>query len=267
MAITNITATFNGTALSSIAGVSVLATDPYRPPKRSINLDQLARTNRGRVSSAFYTKRDISVRIAIHGSSRNDAERILDSLLAILVGKEKELVVLQAGAARKYICTLADVPIVEAGGAYFELNLIFTCSDKYGYDTAYTTIVNATGITAASRNDNYTFDGSAPTQAPFITVYYSAVSGGTSKTVTIGNGSTGQQVSITRNWAAGDRIEIDAVGNAANGYKPTVKVNGVEVAYSGAIPEFGKGAGTLTYSDNLTTRTFNLLGYYYRRYL
>lgn len=71
-----------------------------------------------------------------------------------------------------------------------------------------------------------------------------------SSTVNIGNAATGQTIAVTRTFAAGDVLIIDTVNK-------TVKVNGVEIFFSGAFPEFKLGAGGFGYSDTFATRSFN----------
>lgn len=253
-------AIFNGNNLDTVPGLSVLKTDPYAPPKRKLSINELARTDKSKTNSAFYTAKNILVRVGISRINRNFLEQSIDTLMNLLQGLEKELVLPQAGAVRKYYCTLADMPVRKDGGSYIEIDLIFECSDRFGYETAYTTALNLSGITSSSRGDAIPFGGSAPWQVPVITIYYSAISGGTAKTVTIGNSLTGMQVSITRTWAAGDRIIIDA-------FNRTVTVNGADVAFSGAIPEWSPGLGNWTYTDGFTTRTFNASIIYYKRYI
>lgn len=253
-------AQFDSVDITAVPGLTVLGIDSYMPPRRSLTMVDIARTNKSKNTAGFYTERLITVMVGIGRNTRDLAEQSIDTLNGLIQGLEKDLIVSQAGNARKYTATLQDAHVVHGGGAYVELNLVFACTDRFGYDTAYVVIFSNNAVTSSGRSDNYTFGGSAPWQLPVLTYYYSALTGGTAKTVLVGNSATGQQVSITRTWVAGDRLEIDV----KNG---TVKVNGVEVAWSGALPEFAPGAGTITYSDNLTTRTVNMSGYYYRRYI
>ena len=181
--------------------------------------------------------------------------------MSILQGFEKELVLRQAGAARKYICTYSDANILKDGGSYLELDLIFVTSDHFGYDTSYTILINDQQFTSSSRTDQISLAGSAPWQQPIIRYTYSALTGGTSKVVTISNDAVGQTLTITRTWAAGDVLTIDPSDT------DPVKVNGVKVAFTGAVPEWQVGVGSITYSDTLTTRTVVCRMTYYKRYV
>lgn len=261
MSILNIWAKFNGTLLSTVPGLSVLAIDSYKQPKRTLSMSSIARTDKRSINSAFYTEKIVTVTVCIQRLSRELVEQSVDTMMSMLQGKDKELWVPQSTDDRKYYVTLSDVNVTQGGTAYWEADLIFACSDSFGYDTEYTSVVNLTGVTASSRSDQYSWGGSAPTQAPYIQVYYTAISGGTGAAVVIGNGSTGQQITVTRNWVTGDRLEVDCMNQ-------TVKVNGAEVEFTGAFPVFdNETTASITYSDNFSTsRTFNYLVYYYKRY-
>ena len=257
---------FDGNQLNAIAGLTVLAIDPYKPANRALRINQLARMDKRRVSGAFWDQKQIRVRIGIGRSNRAQAETSLDQLLAITTGQEKELIVPQGvisavtPTTRKYICTLADMVPREEGGSYLEFDMIFECSDSFGYDTVYTTNLNISGITSSTRGDQIPFDGSAPWQVPVILVTYGTITGGTGKTVTIGNPAIGQNIIISRTWLTGDQLEIDS-------FNKTVKVNGMAVDFTGAFPEWAPGLGNWSYSDNLTTRTFAAKMTYYRRFI
>lgn len=255
-------AILDGNNLASVVnGLTVLGIDTYNPPKRKLSIAQIARTNKNKIPGAFFNSRPIKVRVGIQRGSRDAVEQSVDDLMSYIQGLEKELWVPQSGATRKYFVTLSDTNVLKGGGAYWEAELIFLCSDIHGYDTAYTLIINnLTGITSQSRSDQYNFQGSADWQVPYVRITLTAVTGSTTKALTIGNAATGQQITITRTFSANDVIEVDSLAE-------TVKVNGVEVAFTGAFPRFAKGLGNLTVSDTFTTRTYNYLAYYYKRYI
>ncbi len=245
------TARFNDFDIDSIDGVSILSTDPYKLPRRDVSMSQLARTNFSRTNSAYYVERIITVKIAIRQNTRALTEQTIDTLMARLQGVNKTLVVDQSGGERLYYATLADAPVQEEAGSYVEMELIFTCTDRFGYATSSQTLLTIPTTTSSSRSDYFTVAGSALTQTPIFTITFSAVSGATSKTVIIGNSETGQEISITRTWANTDVITIDT-----SMLTPSVKVNGTEVDFDGAFPVFEPGQRNWYYNDNLLTRTF-----------
>lgn len=260
MSITSLIATFDGVSLTSVDGVSILGTDPYKPGKRTLSQYVLARTNKRNTNSAFYTNKQIAVRTSITATTRAAVEERFDQLMAILQGLKKDLVLSQSAGVRRYVCTLADISWHQSGGAYLEFDLIFSCDETFGSDMTATTVLSLSGVTSSTRGDQIAFGGSAPWQQPLIIVQYTAITAGTNEDVVIGNPATGQSVTITRNWETGDRLEID-VANA------TVKVNGYDVEFDGALPEWKVGTGNWSYSDSLTTRTFSATITYYKRYV
>lgn len=252
---------FNAVQLSTIAGLTVLAVDPYLFPRRQLNLNEIAQSDKSALSSAYYDERSVAVRVGIGRTTRALVEQSRDSLIAMLQGQEGNLIVPQSGGLRNYISTLQDAVFRMAGGAYMHIDLIFACSDRFGYDVDSTQLLYAAGSTAKTRSDSVIAAGNAPSQLPFIRIAYTAISGGALTTVTIGNATTGESMSITRTWAAADVLEIDVL----NG---TVRVNGVDVEWSGALPSLLPGTNWLTYSDNfVTSRTYNYLVTYYKRWV
>lgn len=239
---------FNGVDITSIPGLTILAINPYIPAKRKLTLNDIARTNKAKLNSAFYNARSQTVRVALSRASRALVENSLDSLMAILQGIDKDLVLNQSGGLRKYAATFADAVFKVEGGSYLEFDLVFETSDHYGYDQADTLLKQVSGFTSGQKTDPITVGGSAAWQVPVITLTLTSVTSGTSKYIQFGNDATGQTVVITRTWAAGDVLEIDALNQ-------TVKVNGVEVAFTGAIPEWAPGVGYVSYSDNFSART------------
>jgi hypothetical protein len=252
--------TFNGIEFTAITGIKVLKVDPYLPAKRLVQTSVIARTDTSKVNSAFYTKKRILVRVGASSTTRRGAEQILDTLMSFIQGEEQWLVVPQSTGTRKYLSTYTDYDVRVDGGAYIELDLYFECSDSFGYSTVENTLFTYTSSTVATRTESITLDGSAPWQAPVFNITYSALTGGSGKTVSLGNTYTGQQVDITRTWTSSDVLIIDA-------YNHTVTVNGINVEFSGAIPEWKKGVGSVYYQDNFTTRTFSGTLKYNKRYV
>lgn len=257
----NYSANFDGVELTSVEGLTILATNPYVPAKRSLTLSQLARTNKAKVSGAFYNKRDLLVRVSINRATRDLLEQSIDSLMLLLQGLEKDLILRQSNTQRKYIASYSDSIVKADGGSHIEIDLIFVTSDHFGYDISSSLLTQITNFTSGNKTETIQVGGTAPFQLPVITLTYSAIgSTADSRNVTIGNGALGMAVSITRTWTNGDVIAISAVDG-------TVKVNGVNVTYTGAIPEFAPGVGYLTYNDTFTSRTFSATVTYTKRYI
>lgn len=81
-----------------------------------------------------------------------------------------------------------------------------------------------------------------------------------SGTLQVSNNTTSQYVSVTRTWAIGDIFVIDT-------FNKSVQVNGIDVTFTGAFPEFKVGSGTFAYSDTYPSRTFNFKVEYQVGYL
>lgn len=256
---------FNDTNLETIPGLTILRSNPYKPAHRNVSMSQLTHSDRGKVNSANYDERVITIGVEISRATRALAEQSIDALMAILQPIDKSLVIPQSGGLRMYYATYSGEPdIIQAGGSYVEMDLTFECSDKFGYDVGTTLLLNIVGYTSSYRSDQLTFIGSTLWQAPIIVLTYSAITGGTNGEVRVGNSGTGQELSITRNWLAGDVITIDPLGNTGSG---SVKVNGAEVEFSGAVPMWKKGPGYWYYSDSFTARTFSGQINQYGRYV
>jgi uncharacterized Zn-binding protein involved in type VI secretion len=251
---------FDSNDLTAVSGVTILATNPYTPAQRNVKVGDVARSDKSNVNAAFYNNRDITLRVGITRASRDLVEASFDSLMTLLQGLEKTLIVKQAGATRQYTATYSDCLFRTQGGSYLEFDLVFVTSDHFGYDVSPIQLLAFTGFTSNYRSDQLTFGGSAPFQVPTITLTFTSITSTGTKAVTIANGANGQSVVISRTWVTGDVLQI-------NSGTKTVKVNGSEVAFTGAIPEFSQGIGYWVYSDTFTARTFNGLLQYNKRYV
>lgn len=253
-------AIFNGVNLNTITGFSVLASNPYKVPTRKLSSFNIARTDKNKVSSAFYVERLVTLRVGIACGTRALTEASIDSLMALLQGLEKELQLPQGAGLRKYFCTLADVNELIAGGAYWEAELVFQCSDNFGYDIADSLLAQVSGFNSGQKTTTLAVGGSAPSQLPVTTLTLTAVAGATSQLIYLGNSATGQELSISRTWIAGDVLVVDS-------YNRTVQVNGIDVDFNGAFPEFAPGTAYATYRDTFTSRTMSFTMVYKRRWV
>lgn len=261
-------AIFNGFNFNSIPGCSVYAISPPGTGNRTLNIYNIARASARKVSSGFIDSNQITLGVYISSASREALEAAMDTLLANIQLLEGQLIIPRSGGTpRAYTAsfdspwtvnnnmTNTDSPI----GNTADLTLVFQCSDSFGYDEFFTPIIGPTANLTSSPNSwNYNQGGGADTQVPVLQFYFT---GGTlgAGTVQIGNNNSGQQVSIIRTWNVGDTLIVNAQAN-------TVQVNGVDVNFSGAIPTFGIGQQTITYSDNFTSRQYQFYSYVYNRW-
>lgn len=250
---------FGNNIINQIAGVSVYSLDPYVLPSRTLNSFPVARQSGQKVASGFYISRVINMGVYIQAATKAAAEAVLDNLWSQLQGQEQSLIIPQSGTVRQYTATLTGQPkFNKVSGGFMDIVIAFQCSDSFGYDTTYTTILNST-LASGNISTQYTQGGGADTQVPFIQVQYTALTGATSKAVTVTNPANGQACVITRTWGVNDILQIDSRNK-------TVQVNGVDVIFTGAIPEWGIGLQKVNITDAFTTRTGKHLQFVYNRW-
>lgn len=251
---------------SLVSGLTVLQTNTMLPATKTLSSAVLAYMNKTKVTQGFFTDRRVIVSCLIEQTTQTALENAFDTLWAIISGIEGTLVVTEGGVQRQYTATWGDFALKSVGKAWASFDLVFVCSDTYGYDTSATTLIDQSGIT--TQPNTLTMSdvlGSAEWQVPIIELFISALTGGTNATVTVANPATAQTITITRNWTAADHVEIDCQNR-------TVKVNGTLVAFTGAFPEYNPlalttaGQSKITVTDTLTTRTLRVLVTYYKRW-
>lgn len=258
-------AIFNGWNFNNVPNLQVYSIDPPGKAGRKLNISVLARRSGRKMSSAFYNQRQVNVGVYISAPTREALDAALDTLYSNIQGKELPLVIPQSGTVRQYFATYFTTIINNnnntPNGGFIDMTLTFECSDSFGYDTNYTAIRNTTGSTSGNLSTQYTQGGSADTQAPFIQVQYTALSGASAGQVTITNPTTGQSlVTAARAWSQYDLLQVDFQHN-------TVQVNGSDIDFTGPLMEWGTGLQSIQVSDNFTSRTANHLWYVYNRWV
>lgn len=229
-------------------------------PTRLLNVSSIAHGNKSIISGSIFPSKQGFIKGKIVGSGINDTDSKIDTFKKYFNGIEKNLDIDYNGTTRRFIATASSVNIDRPEGlSYADFEVTFIINKPFSSDTSLTNAITASARTLATYSDSYTFLGTAERQSPIFTVEYTAISGGTAKTVSIGNANTGQQLSVTRNWATNDVLII-------NTQDLSVTVNGIDIDFSGAFPDFELGAQTIDYSDNFTSRTFDYDVQYYKRY-
>lgn len=251
-------ALFNGVDIDQLRGVTIYSIDPYTLPNRQHNVFPLARRSGQKISSSFYVSRTINLGIYINGVNKADAEKILDSLYSIIQTTEATLTLPQSGMARNYIASYNSQTINSQSGGFLDISFNFICSDSFGYDTNYTVINPKTTYASGNLTFPYTQGGTADIQLPHIEIKFLGATPVTG-TVTVGNQNTGQVINITNTFNQYDIIKIDTKDLY-------VRINDVDVAFTGSFPEMGLGLQTLYYLDTFTSRSIELFAYVYNRY-
>ena len=257
---------FDGKFLTSVPGLTILAINPYLPPIPKLTIGEIARRSKSVVSSQFYTDKSIIIKVALDANTRVLVEENKRTLFGMLHGREKDLLVKEAGLLCRYEATYSNYNMLVQGGSHLEIELIFKLSDQFGYDMTLTTALNVSNTSGATAQ-SISFLGNAPTQVPIITLTYSATdaTAQTSMDISIGNNLTGQQINIVDTTiAAGVATYI------INCQTQTVTKDGVDIMslVNGTFPEFVPGLENyLTYNDDIITRTVQILATYYKRYV
>lgn len=263
-------AAFAGNSLQTFDGVhGIILQEIHHAGKtnRQAQTYAFSHANRSSIPFVEWPNKPITLTGEIVGSSIADCDAQIDNFNSLLLTQNGNLDFDYNGASlsRRYVGTFTNVDVMRPNGlSWANFTAVFTATQPFGQDTSTTTVLSASGRTSNSYQDSLTFAGTAPFQLPTITVTFSAIgSAPVVGTVSLGNDSTGQQINVTRTWAATDVLVVDCTLNT----NTPVTVNGVAVDFTGAFPDFSNTTGTLDYLDTFSSRTFAILVLYYKNYL
>jgi len=234
-------------------------------PDRDLSIYAMAHSNASTIPFGNYPRKVIPVTGTIKAPTSAALDALLDTFRGYFRGKDKNLDIGYNGTTRRYTATHNGISIKRGNDKTFaRYSINFVCTIPFGTDTTNTTALNATGRTLNGYSDAHTFLGTAPNQLPVVTITLTAVSATGSQQMFWGNNDTGQGIVITRSgWANGDVVVIDS----SDPLNQKVTVNGTQVDFSGAFPEFSPGAHTMTYTDSFNSRTANHNVVYKPRYM
>jgi len=246
----------NGNSLQT-TGISQIITsniDHHSMPKKNISMAALAYGNRSKITNSNYVDKQITISgtLAATNGSIITMDALEDTFKSYLVGTDGNLDIEHGSSTRRYLATPEVVKIDRNGGlAFGTFEVTFTCSRPFGIDLTATQLDLTTGHTAATRLIPIAIVGSAEYQFPLVKITLVSGTQLTNGTISIGNNANGQTLNITSpTWAAGDVLEIDP-------YESIVKINSVEVPFTGAFPSFKSGTQFMTYTDTFLTRSVN----------
>lgn len=253
-----ISVTYDGNDIGAIENIEITDRLVNSLPDRSLSIHKIARADKSVNTSAEFGTKNILILGIVKGGNKYTAENAMATLKGLLIQREKILSISQYGEDVEYTATLNGIKDKWVGG-YVEFELSFLCSDPIGYSSVETTLIDNQSNTSSSWNEQITIEGSYKAE-PIIEVTVSALTGGTSKDITLRNDETGQGITINRTWTAGEIINIDCKNK-------TVSVDGSFVEYSGTFPTFYPGTRVLGYNDTLTTRTVYITSTYHKGYI
>lgn len=240
-------------------GVTVVETDVLSAPTNKIQADSLAERDGALVVKQQYESKTFSVRGTIKKSSATALEMMLDTFKGAMAIKSQPFDISHAGGIRRYLASAQNITLSQQGPASAAFTVNFLSPDGMGWDVEASSLIASTNVTQSASTLNFTVGGTYKAE-PYIRATINTVSGGTSKTLTIGNASTLRSVSITRTWAVGDVLEMDTL-------KGELYVNGIDTDYRGNLLSFEPGPQGLTYNDEFTARDVTILSSYTRRWL
>lgn len=249
--------TFDGTDLSTIAGVQVYNYEVNKLPIRDIKINKLARRNKSIITSAEYVQKDLNLFLEVCGGGRSDTEDLLGTLKSYLNTENAIVTVPQGGRDVNYTATMNEFNYGWDGTTAL-LEVVFIASDPIGVSNTIDTLFAGT-ITSASDSLSATVTGTFSTR-PTITLTVDSVTGGTGGSMSVGNSDTQQAVTIMADFVAGDVIVIDVDSTS-------ITINGSLTDFTGIFPDFDPGLQSLSYVDDFTTRSVSVTSDYYPRYL
>lgn len=240
-------------------GVTVTATDVYSAPTNSIQADELAERDGALIVKQQFQKKMFKVEGLIRKSTRLELEQTLDSFKLAMSKKNQGFDVDYAGGIRRYLASVQNNIISSRGITSVGFSIEFLSPDGMGWDLDSTVLISPTAVTSSNQTVSLNVGGTYKAD-PLVKVTIGAITGGTSKTITLSNAATLRSIAVTRTWVAGDVLEIDTL-------KGSVLVNGAAHDFSGQLLSFEPGDGGLGYLDDFTTRTVTINGSYTRRWL
>ena len=243
--------------LDLVPGVDLYNYDFTRLPGRDSKVYKIARRDLSILTSSEYTSKEIPIWLDICSGTRQDTEATLSDVKALVQKQNGLLRVLHAGDVVEYTATLNEFN-TEWNGPHAYCQLVFLATTPIGQSTTAQSLFTMANITASTGSASFTVNGSF-TAEPTINVSVLAVTGGTGGSINLYNGATNQGITITRNWTAGDLLEIDAMN-----YRVTV--NGLNVDFTGIFPSWPAGAMSVGYSDTFTTRQVDVTATYKPRF-
>ena len=186
--------------------------------------------------SNYWTKKSITATGHIIASSVSDLDSKIDTLKQNLVGENLNLDIGYAGGTRRYRATVSSVEIEREhfNNSWCPFSITFICADAFGKDTSATSVTQDNN-TSSPFSKTFAITGSIGPY-PVITLDLTEATAVTA--LKIENTTTSDSITITRTYADAESLVVDC--NAM-----TVKVDSIDVDFSGIFPEFIVGSNIL----------------------
>lgn len=250
---------FDGYDISSITGVTVYNYNLNISPGRDVKTNKIARADGAVTTGATYNEKNIPAFMEICGSNRGDTETIIAEVKSRLQGINKVLKASQYGQDISFQRTYLNEFNVEWDGATAIVEAVFVAADPIGRATALTNLFNDTNVTTQAIDLPVTIGGSYYAK-PIFTIILTDITNGTGASVTVRNSSTGQGVTVTRDWVDGDTLSIDSANHL-------ITVNGGKVDFTGVFPRYPVGSNAIGWVDTFSARDVSFTVDYYKTFI
>ena len=208
-------------------------------PDRIVNSLKLARQDGEVIIDDTMGVKYIDIQGILIGSSQSDLETKIDAFKELIARKDKNLDIDWAGGTRRYVCRSISHSIDRDhyNISYVPYTIRFLVPTGYGQDTAETTALNKSAITATTDSETITFAGSV---TPKLRHKVIVDVRGNADVIRIENTVSGDYIEVDIDgFVTTDYLEIDEVAQ-------TVKKNGsTNLSYRGKFPSVTPGSNTL----------------------
>jgi len=186
--------------------------------------------------SNYWIKKSIIATGNLLASSISDLDTRIDALKQNLVGENLNLDIGYAGGTRRYRATVSNIEINREhfNNTWCPFSITFVCADAFGKDTSATSVTQDNN-TSSPFSKTFAITGSIGPY-PVITLDLTEATAVTA--LKIENTTTSDSITITRTYADAESLVVDC--NAM-----TVKVDSIDVDFSGIFPEFIVGSNIL----------------------
>lgn len=249
---------FDGYDLQS-ADIIVSKIEHDNIPAKELRRYRLVRADGEIITDSRFGGKRILVIGRLKATSSNLLEYFLDDFRAAMAGygkENKQLLIEYTGGGtnrvyNKSTCVSLSIDRRQGTTNFGEFQAEFISTLPYGESESPVVIESNYPVAISPLTIPVNFGGNAR-QKPVMELTVTSFTGASINTISLKNDTTGVGISISRAFVAGDVIEID-VPNMI------VKVNGNEVDYSGAFPDFESNTSTdLIVSDDFTARSMSL---------
>jgi len=248
---------FDGNDLDALANVEIDNHEFNTLPGRDLNNNKLARADKSILTTAEYVDKEVTIYGRVCATERYAAEILLADIKALIQYPNRALILTQYNEQIQYTATLKSFDHSWLGNKIM-FTITFYLPDPIGSAVETTSFISdsittTTDIFAVNNTGSFICE-------PTFNLVVSAVTGATNQSITVKNNVTGQGLTVTRTWTAGDILEIDSAAK-------TARINGSLVDFSGKFPVFYPGIGSVGYIDTFTTRTVAITSTYYKKFV